>query len=412
MNKKIKLGLILGSIGCVVVGSIITTILILNNKNYVVNFESNGGTRINNQMIKRNDKVIKPTDPIKEGYIFKGWYLDGNEYHFTEKVKNNIILRAKWIEQNELEKVTVNFEDNNGSKLNSIVIVKGEKITKPTDPIKEGYVFVGWLFNNNAFNFDTQITSDITLVATWKELEKDTFTVTFNTNGGSNISTQTIKKDEKVIKPTDPIKEGYKFKGWYLNNKKYDFNASITKNIILTAKWTIMENSNNSTNIQNPVETPKLPEAVKYNVVFDSNGGENVDNIEVLENSNITNLPSTKKKDYEFNGWYLDETKFTTTTIISSNITLKAQYTFLNSEKQMHDGYPTPDIAYSYSTAESAQKYLDSLNSLWDSEVIPRLNIGFYSQEEVDNYLIWLDNKAQEYKQILECLPEHKDMCE
>ena len=65
------------------------------------------------------------------------------------------------------------------------------------------FIFVEWLLNNNTFNFEQEITSDINLVASWKELEKDTFTVVFDSKGGNSITTQTIKKDEKALKPND-----------------------------------------------------------------------------------------------------------------------------------------------------------------------------------------------------------------
>lgn len=407
MNKNLKIGIIIGVVFCIIMIALI--ILNSNNKSYTIKFDSNDGTIVESQTIKKGEKVIKPIDPTKEGYKFVGWYADGNKYDFNDIVKKSFILRAKWTNQDEEKKFIITFDTNGGSIINNIEVVDGQKIVKPVEPSKDGYIFVEWLLNNNTFNFEQEITSDINLVASWKELEQDMFTVIFDSKGGNSITTQTIKKDEKALKPNDPIREGYRFDGWYLKNKKYNFNTKITDNITLVANWTSIQIDNQPQTNTQP-NTPQT-EQRKYSVVFDSDGGEAINSIEVLENNTITNLPSTKKKDYEFNGWYLDGVNFTTTTLVSSNITLKAQYTFLNSEKQMHEGYPKPDIAYSYSTVESGQKYLDLLNSLWDNEVSQRLDKGFYSQEEIDNYLDYLDNKAYEYKEVLECLPEHEDMC-
>lgn len=411
MNKNLKIGILIGIITCIIMSIII--IIISNNKLYTITFISNGGTTIENQIIKKGDKVVKPADPIRDGYKFGGWYLDGTRFYFNEEVTKSFKLRAKWLES-DVELVTVTFDTDGGSKINNLEIVKGEKITKPTDPIKDGYVFIEWLLNNDKFNFNSEIVSDINLVASWKELEEDMFTITFDSKGGSSIATQILKKDEKVIEPAEPVRDGYKFNGWYLNNKKFDFNTNLKENITLTAKWTLVPVDNQTSNDIQPNTPPEeeKPQVVKHVVTFDSDGGETVNSIEVEENTTIANLPTTKKKNYEFKGWYLNETLFTTTTPVSSNIILKAQYTFLDSEKQMNDGYPKPDIAYSYSTAESGQKYLDLLNSLWNTEVVPRLNKGFYSQEEIDTYLEWLDNKAYEYKNVLECLPENEYMCE
>ena len=64
-----------------------------------------------------------------------------------------------------------------------------------------------------------------------------TYTVTFNTKLGPGIKTQEVKKGNQVIKPNDPIYEGYIFMGWYLNDEEYDFNSPVEKNITLDAKW-------------------------------------------------------------------------------------------------------------------------------------------------------------------------------
>ena len=63
------------------------------------------------------------------------------------------------------------------------------------------------------------------------------YTIFFNTNGGSTINSLTIKKNEKISQPTTPTKEGYIFDGWYYNDKKFDFNTKVTKDITLEARW-------------------------------------------------------------------------------------------------------------------------------------------------------------------------------
>ena len=63
------------------------------------------------------------------------------------------------------------------------------------------------------------------------------FTVNFDTDGGSSIESVIVKENEKVTKPSDPIKEGYSFVGWYYNNELYDFDAPVLKNMTLKAKW-------------------------------------------------------------------------------------------------------------------------------------------------------------------------------
>ena len=65
---------------------------------YYVVFDSNGGSSVETVRVKMNETVEKPINPIKEGYEFKYWTLDDNEYDFNSKVKSDIKLEAEWEE--------------------------------------------------------------------------------------------------------------------------------------------------------------------------------------------------------------------------------------------------------------------------------------------------------------------------
>lgn len=64
------------------------------------------------------------------------------------------------------------------------------------------------------------------------------YQVSFNSNGGSAIESQTIREGETMSYPKSPTKEGYIFEGWYYNNKEFDTNTPINSDITLIAKWT------------------------------------------------------------------------------------------------------------------------------------------------------------------------------
>ena len=68
-------------------------------------------------------------------------------------------------------------------------------------------------------------------------VKQKTFTVTFDSAGGSAVDSQTVTEGETVAKPNDPIRDGYDFDGWYLEGKKYNFDTSVTGDITLTALW-------------------------------------------------------------------------------------------------------------------------------------------------------------------------------
>ncbi len=63
------------------------------------------------------------------------------------------------------------------------------------------------------------------------------YTIKFDTDGGSIIDSIKVKENDKIEKPSDPTKEGYDFAGWYYNDKKFDFNTKVKKNMTLKAKW-------------------------------------------------------------------------------------------------------------------------------------------------------------------------------
>ena len=144
----------------------------------------------------------------------------------------------------EIEKeYTVTFNSNGGGAVSQQVIKKGGKITKPDNPIKDGYTFLGWYKESeftNLWNFETDtVNSDKTLYAKW---EKIGYTVTFNSNGGTAVESQFVEPGSTITKPTDPTKSGgYEFDGWYKESSltnAWNFETdTITGDTIVYAKW-------------------------------------------------------------------------------------------------------------------------------------------------------------------------------
>jgi uncharacterized repeat protein (TIGR02543 family) len=215
-------------------------------KNYKVTFDVAGGTpAIASQTIKKDGLVTKPSDPTKDGYTFKLWEekTSKKEWKFaTDKVTKNITLVAQWEEvPPEVEKVTVTFEMKGGTPaVAAQTIDKGAKATKPADPTKDGFEFLGWYKGETAYDFTAAVNENLTLEAKWEELPPvvDKVTVTFDVKGGTPaVAAQTINKGAKATKPADPTKDGYEFLGWYKGETAYDFTAAVNENITLDAKW-------------------------------------------------------------------------------------------------------------------------------------------------------------------------------
>lgn len=158
-------------------------------------------------------------------------------------------------------KHTVTFDSKGGSEITSKTIIHGDKITRPDDPTKqatasETYTFDNWYTSDDngttlsetAFNFDTPITSDITLYAKWA-VNAVTHEVKF-VSDGETIDTKTIIYGNKVEKPADPTKDEteiarFTFDNWYtstdngvtLSETAFNFDTAITSDITLYAKW-------------------------------------------------------------------------------------------------------------------------------------------------------------------------------
>ena len=137
-------------------------------------------------------------------------------------------------------KCTITFNTNGGSAVKSQTVKPGGKVTKPANPTKAGHTFKGWYSDKGcktAFNFNTQVKSNITLYAKW---EANKVKVTFEANGGSTVAAQQVGYGSKAKTPTAPTRRGYDFEGWYSDKgltKAYDFKTAVKSNITLYAKW-------------------------------------------------------------------------------------------------------------------------------------------------------------------------------
>ena len=64
----------------------------------------------------------------------------------------------------------VSFNTNGGTAVKQQVIIEGEKVSIPLEPTKKGYAFAGWYLNDELYDFDKPVISDMTLNATWNEI--------------------------------------------------------------------------------------------------------------------------------------------------------------------------------------------------------------------------------------------------
>lgn len=143
-------------------------------------------------------------------------------------------------------KYIVTFNSNDGSLVASQEVTKDGLIIKPTDPEKQDFIFSGWYKESSLtteWNFTTdKVSQNITLYAKWTVISQTTkYTVTFNSNGGSLVTSQEVTKDGLIVMPIEPTKNGYVFQGWFKGIDSVDiWNFATDKAIsdtTLYAKW-------------------------------------------------------------------------------------------------------------------------------------------------------------------------------
>ena len=213
---------------------------------YIVTFNTQGGSSIDALKVPEGGKVTKPQDPAKEDFIFSGWYKEAactTVWDFEkETVTGNVTLYAKWVEV--ARACTVTFDSKGGSEVAPSTVNKGDKLAKPANPTKENCSFLGWYKDaacTSPWEFASDVVNEnITLYAGWSNPGEAVYTVTFDTDGGNEMEPASVKGNEKAIKPADPVKLGFDFEAWYSDPEKqaaYDFETPVTGDMTLYAKW-------------------------------------------------------------------------------------------------------------------------------------------------------------------------------
>ena len=180
--KKVYL-IIMGVILLSVASFIIIINNVKNNKQFLVTFDSNGGTPIESVKVKEKSLVSKPNDPEKEGYIFLGWTENGKAYDFNTEITKDITLVASYeIKKENVENYIIKFDTDGGSAILDQVVEKNANVKMPEEPVREGYIFKGWYFDDEEYNFDTPVIKNLNLKARWEKVTSSNS----NSNNNSN----------------------------------------------------------------------------------------------------------------------------------------------------------------------------------------------------------------------------------
>ena len=252
-----------------------------NANQYTITFDTNGGSEIAPITQDYGTEITAPDNPTRKGYTFKGWDKEIPEAMPAE----NITVKAQW----KINQYTITFDTNGGSEIAPITQDYGTEITAPDNPTRKGYTFKGW----DKEIPKTMPAENITVKAQWKINQ---YTITFDTNGGSEIAPITQDYGTEITAPDNPTRKGYTFKGW----DKEIPEAMPAENITVKAQWKINQ----------------------YTITFDTNGGSEIAPITQDYGTEITAPDNPTRKGYTFKGWDKEIPK----TMPAENITVKAQW--------------------------------------------------------------------------------------
>ncbi|MGI6618450.1 MAG: InlB B-repeat-containing protein [Bacillota bacterium] len=372
---------------------------------YTVIFNVGGGSEVAVQTVEHGGKATEPEAPIKEGYTFAGWYADEEfttAFNFDTAITADTTVYAKWeintytltytagengriegettqiVEHgsngSQVEAVpnagyhfvkwsdgltdnprtdtnvtsnisvtaefaintyTVTFVDHDGTELKRETVEHGSSATAPEVSARAGYTFTGW-----DIDF-TNVTGDLTVRATYSI---NTYTVTFNVGGGSEVAVQTVEHGGKATEPEAPIKEGYTFAGWYADEgftTAFNFDAEITADTTIYAKWELNTYTVTYSAGENGTITGETTQTVKH--------GEN--------GTAVTAVPN---EGYHFVKWsdgLTDNPR--TDTNVTSNISVTAEFaintytvTFIDWNEEVID---TQTVAHGSSATAPAE---------------------------------------------------------
>ena len=225
-------------------------------------------------------------------------------------IKTDIYIKIIW----KLDTFPVTFNPDNGTSIKSQDVEYKKYATAPATPVKEGYTFKGWYrikggyaygeyvetYYDSPWDFEHDSVTDIVALKALYTI--NSYTVTFNPNNGSDATSSKYDYNSFVEKPSDPVREGYKFAGWYqvtvkaegetnvetISDTSFDFENSVVKSeITLKALWKVEVDSN-------------------IEVTLEKISGD--DNMQIVVVTDDFDMPKTfaATEGYDSYAWYLD----------------------------------------------------------------------------------------------------------
>ena len=292
---------------------------------YKVVYDVDGGVALPDGSYNIETALTSLPTPQREGYVFDGWYRGNQKVTSIPAGTGDVTLKAHWTEIS----YTLSFKTNNGTSLADISYTKTQPGTLPSGLTKEGYMFGGWFLDENftgskleAVPFPAgtagQTNIPVMVYAKWTPTP---YTITFNTNGGSDQDALRYTIETETFKlPTRTTKAGYTFVGWYIDENLTEPYGEVVKgthgDFTLYAKW----------------------ELAQYTIEYELYGyGNNPpDAVTCYNIEKEVKLPTPQRDNFTFVGWHKDDLLKDQALMIipagtTGNLKLYAEWTMGNS---------------------------------------------------------------------------------
>lgn len=288
---------------------------------YNVSFDAKGGSNISEFVVKFDDKYELPI-PTKTGYTFLGWFNNADDEKIDNisywKINTDVNLYAKW----QITEYSINIDYAGGTANNKEYYFMTSDTFTINNPTRKGYDFIGWNVDGNNELVDNVVIQkgsigNKNLVANWKVIY---YNIEYELDGANNNSNNKDKYTiEEEIQLYSPIKKGYTFKGWFIDN---NYSKQVTQ---------IEIGSTGSKKIYALFEINKYKITVQqeiYAVSFDLRGGTGDIATQYVSSTNPLKYPGQPYKSNScFLGWFTDEqctNKYDFTQTVKKNIVLYA----------------------------------------------------------------------------------------
>ena len=289
----------LGGVGTTVYADTVMTLKYSQQK-YTLTFSAVGADSIASITAPSGSEYDKPADPVRTGYKFVGWtpalpdkiptvrYNYGMTYSYS----------ALWAPAT----VSIYFDTDGGDAVASVTRLYNTTYGDLPAATKTGYTFAGWYTaaeDGTMVKYTDVVKSaeGVTLYAKWTVNQ---YTITFNTDGGSDVAAITQDYGTAVTAPANPSKDGSTFLGWDKTVPK----TMPGENITLKALWGT---------------------SGQYSICFDTDGGSSVDTIVASSGATVAKPTDPAKEGYIFQFWSEDgTTEYTFSAMPEKNLTLKA----------------------------------------------------------------------------------------